>query len=186
MYIKKSQAKSFTESCSRTDVLLKLAEWHPLVACCSHLGLDCNRITLDKSILQDKSLTPVRLFVSAFGISRWNFDTPHWVAAAVELKVSSSPCHDRAPARWEWQPCTDWGSRVYLWSIVGAAAGKTYLRPHVRLSERPAEPSLLWSLCAGGTAGPWGLAHTLPSSDAQCSRCSSRRSTAPCTRLPAC
>uniref|UniRef100_H3CUC4 TNFAIP3-interacting protein 1 n=1 Tax=Tetraodon nigroviridis TaxID=99883 RepID=H3CUC4_TETNG len=35
-----------------------------------------------------------------------------------------------------------------------AAARKTYLRPYVRLSERPAEPSLLWSLCAGGTAGP--------------------------------
>lgn len=75
---------------------------------------------------------------------------------------------------------------MYLWSLVGAAAGKTYLRPHVRLSERPAEPSLLWSLCAGGTAGPWRLAHTLPSPDAQCSRCRSRsrRSTTPCTRLP--
>lgn len=58
----------------------------------------------------------------------------------------------------------------------------------VRLSERPAEPPLLWSLCAGGTAGPWGLAHSLPSPDAQCSRrhSRSRRSAAPHKRLPAC
>ncbi|KAM8909419.1 TNFAIP3-interacting protein 1 isoform 2-T2 [Spinachia spinachia] len=71
--------------------------------------------------------------------------------------------------------------------VKGAAAEKTYLRPHVRLSERPAEPCLLWSLCAGGTAGPRGLAHTLPSPDAQCSRrhSRSRRSAAPSTRLPA-
>ena len=74
---------------------------------------------------------------------------------------------------------------------VGAAAGKTYLRPHVWLSERPAEPPLLWSLCAGGNPGPWGLALTLPSPDAQCSRRHSRSSrsssssTASCSRLPA-
>lgn len=40
----------------------------------------------------------------------------------------------------------------------------------------------------GGTAGPWGLAHSLPSPDAQCSRrhSRSRRSAAPHKRLPAC
>lgn len=70
----------------------------------------------------------------------------------------------------------------YLWSLIGAAAGKRCLRSRFRLSERPAEPSLLWSLCAGGNAGPWGLAYTLPSPDAQCSgrHSSSHRSSTPC------
>ncbi len=65
---------------------------------CSHVDVDYNEFILDKSILQDKSLTPARLFVSAFGINRWNIYTPQWEAAAVGLKVSSGPCHDRATA----------------------------------------------------------------------------------------
>lgn len=35
----------------------------------------------------------------------------------------------------------------------GAAAGGTHIRAHVRLCQRPLSLSL-WSLCAGGTAGP--------------------------------
>lgn len=63
----------------------------------SHVAVDCNRFILAKSVLLDKSLTPARLFVSAFGGSRWNLHTPHWEATGVGLKVSSSLCHDRAP-----------------------------------------------------------------------------------------
>lgn len=84
------------------------------------------------------------------------------------------------------QPCTDRGSRVYLWYLLGAAAEKTYFRPHIRLSERPAEPPLLWSLCAGGNSGPGRLARTPTSPDAQRSRRHCSSSTAPCSRLPAC
>lgn len=51
----------------------------------------CSKFILDKSILQDKSLTPARLFVSAFGMNRWNIYTPQWEAAAAGLKVSMWP-----------------------------------------------------------------------------------------------
>lgn len=104
-------------------------------------------------------------------------------ADAAGLRVCSGAVSLHGPL----QACTDWRSHLYLWHLIGAAAGKTYLRPHVGLSERPAESSLLWSLCAGGNAGPGGLAHSLPSPDAQRSgrhSSSRRRSTAPSSRLP--
>ena len=58
---------------------------------------------------------------------------------------------------------------------------------HVQLSE----PSLLWSLCAGGAPGPGGLARPLPSPGSQRGRrrrCCRRRCRrpAPWTRLPTC
>lgn len=54
---------------------------------CSHVDVDYNEFILNKSIPQDKSLTPARLFVSAFGSNRWSIDTPQWEAAAVGSKV---------------------------------------------------------------------------------------------------
>lgn len=61
----------------------------------SHTDVDYPKFILDKSILQDKSLTPARLFVSVVGSNRWNIYTPQWESATGGLKVTLTESSSR-------------------------------------------------------------------------------------------
>lgn len=93
--------------------MVNLADERPLVTECSHIDADCNKFILDKLILQDKSLTPARLLVSAFGRSAGGIFTLLTGRQLQQgLKVSSGPCHDRATALAESSSCALIGDHV--------------------------------------------------------------------------